>query len=155
MNYEEPGNNAEEREFIAFKLSDQDYCIDISSVREIRGWLKSTPLPHSPDYIKGLINLRGAVIPIIDFAVRLGMPAQEPTPRHVVIIVMLRDQLCGILVDAVSDILTVSQDSLQPTPDVGSSTARGMVTSVISMEDRMFRVIDLESVTPAVKEIAA
>ena len=155
MNYEEPGNSVEEHEFIAFKLCEQDYCIDIASVREIRGWSNSTPLPHSPDYIKGLFNLRGAVIPIIDFAVRLGLPAQDPTPRHVIIIVKLHEQLAGILVDAVSDILIVPSDALQPTPDVGSSAARGIVTSVISMEDRMFRVIDLESVSPAVKDVAA
>lgn len=155
MECEEPGNNVEEREYIAFRLCEQDYCIDIASVREIRGWSASTPLPHSPDYIKGLFNLRGAVIPIIDFAVRLGMPANEPTPRHVVIIVKVREQLAGILVDAVSDILTVPADSLQPTPDVGSSAARCIVTSIISKDDRMFRVIDLESVTPAVKDVAA
>lgn len=155
MEIEKWDERSREHEFIAFRLNDHDYCIDIDSVREIRGWSVSTPLPHSPDYVQGLFNLRGAVIPIIDFAVRLGMPAKEPTPRHVIIIVKIRDQVAGILVDAVSDILMVEEESLQPTPDVGSNMTRAFVKGVISRDDKMFRVVDLESIAPFAREAAA
>lgn len=103
----------------------------------------------------GLFNLRGAVIPVINLATRLGLSSDEPTGRHVVIVVRVREQLCGILVDAVSDILTVTKESLQATPDVGSGQARSFVTNVISIDDRMFRLIDLNCVVPAPKEAAA
>lgn len=155
MKFDESGKPSIEHEYIAFKLVNHDYCIDISAVREIRGWSPTTPLPHSPDYVTGLFNLRGAVIPVVNLATRLGLPSEEPSARHVVIVVRVREQLCGILVDAVSDILTVAADALQPTPDVGSGQARSFVTNVISIDDRMIRLIDLASVVPAPKEVAA
>lgn len=155
MKFDESDKPMTEYEYIAFRLADHDYCIDISAVREIRGWSPTTPLPHSPDFMTGLFNLRGAVIPVINLATRLGLTSDEPTGRHVVIVVRVREQLCGILVDAVSDILTVTKESLQATPDVGSGQTRSFVTNVISIDDRMFRLIDLNCVVPAPKEVAA
>jgi chemotaxis signal transduction protein len=72
-------------ELIAFRLGGQEFCVDIMSVRDIRGWTQTTPLPHSPEYVKGVINLRGSVLPVIDLAARLGFKATEPTARHVII----------------------------------------------------------------------
>lgn len=138
------------REYVAFRLADQDFCIDISAVREIRGWSPTTPMPRTPDYISGLINLRGTVIPILDLSLRFGFCKTETTPRHVIIVVQIDNQSVGLLVDGVSDILTVSADSLQPTPEVGADPARAFVSNVIASEDgRMIRLVDLSQVAPA------
>ena len=93
------------------------------SVREIRGWTPATPMPHAPSYVLGVINLRGAVLPIIDLSARLGMKPAEPTARHVIIVAQVKRKIVGLLVDAVSDILTINDDNIQPTPEISSDLA--------------------------------
>ncbi len=97
------------RELMAFRIGAQEFCVDIMAVREIRGFAPATPLPQSPAFVRGVINLRGAVLPIIDLSARLGFPPAEPTARHVIMVVQVGNQTVGLLVDAVSDILTVAQ----------------------------------------------
>lgn len=138
----------EQRELIAFCVGDQEYCVNITSVREIRGWTPATPLPHSPSFVRGVINLRGSVLPIVDLAMRLGQEAPEPTSRHVIIIAQIGEQIAGFLVDAVSDILTINDEQMQQTPDVASEAAKAFVKNVIAMEGRMIRFIDLNHVMP-------
>lgn len=136
-------------EYVAFRLADQDFCISINAVREIRGWSATTPMPHTPEFISGLINLRGAVIPIVDLSLRFGFKQTETSERHVIIVVKIDDQNVGLLVDSVSAILTVENEQLQPTPEVGSDIARAFVTRVIANPDgRMIRVIDLNEILP-------
>src|SRR4051812_31236560 len=93
-------------ELIAFRIGDQEFCIDVMSVREIRGWTPATAIPYAPPYVLGVINLRGAVLPIMDLSARLGMKPAEPTVRHVIIVTQVNRHTVGLLVDAVSDILT-------------------------------------------------
>ena len=136
------------RELIAFRLGAQEFCVDIMSVRDLRGWTPATSLPHAPNYVRGVINLRGSVLPIVDLAVRLGFPASEPTARHVIIVAQVGDKVLGLLVDAVSDILTVTDTDIQPTPDVASDLARTFVNGVLAVQGRMLSVIGLENVLP-------
>ncbi len=136
------------REYITFRIGDQYFCIDIMSVREIRGWTPATTLPRAPGYVRGVINLRGVVLPILDLADRLGFPATEPTARHVIIVAQTGKHVVGLLVDAVSDIINMPADKVQPTPDVGSDAARAFVLGVMAIEDRMISLIALESVMP-------
>lgn len=138
----------DEPNYVAFRAASQDFCVDIMSVREIRGWTPATSLPKSPPYIRGVINLRGAVVPIIDFSVRLGMTTPEPTSRNVVIIVRIKDQTVGLLVDEVSEILNISSDAVKPTPDVGIQVDEIFLSGVISIEDQMVRRVDLEKIFP-------
>lgn len=133
-------------ELIAFRLGQQEFCLDIMSVRDIRGWTPTTPLPHSSEYVKGVINLRGAVLPVVDLAARLGFVPAEPSARHVIIITQVGNQTIGLLVDAVSDILTVNSGSIQATPNVASELARAFMKGVIAMEGRMISLIALDSV---------
>ena len=135
-------------ELIAFRLGAQEFCLDIMSVRDIRGWTPTTPLPHAPACMKGVINLRGAVLPVVDLAARLGFAAAEPSARHVIIVAQVGSQTIGLLVDAVSDILTVEQGSIQPTPGVASELARSFMKGVIAMEGRMLSLIELDAVLP-------
>ena len=122
------------REYITFRIGDQFYCIDIMSVREIRGWTPATTLPRAPGYVRGVINLRGVVLPIIDLADRLGFPPTEPTARHVIIVAQTGKHVVGLLVDAVSDIINMPADKVQPTPSrsarstIGSTTPRRLMT---------------------------
>ncbi len=137
------------RELIAFRIGAQEFCVDIMSVREIRGWTPATALPQSPGFVRGVINLRGAVLPIIDLAARLGFPPAEPTARHVIIVAQIASQVVGLLVDAVSDILTVTDDLVQPTPDVASEMAKTFVRGVLAVEGRMISLIALDNLLPA------
>ncbi|WOI52615.1 chemotaxis protein CheW [Parvularcula sp. LCG005] len=143
------------RELVAFRVGDQEYCVDIMSVREIRGWSAATPLPHSPVYVRGVINLRGTVLPIVDLSCRLGYGDIAVDQRNVIIVAQNGDQVVGLLVDAVSDILTVEIDKLQPTPDVASEVAKEFVRGVIAMEDRMIRFIEIGRILTPLQSVAA
>jgi purine-binding chemotaxis protein CheW len=143
------------RELIAFRVGALECCIDIMMVREIRGWTPTTALPKSPPYVRGVINLRGAVLPVVDFAVRLGLPETETTERNVIIVVQSGSQQIGLLVDAVSDILTMAEAEIHPTPDVSSPMLKQFVRGLLSVDKRMISLISLENVLPALEPEAA
>lgn len=139
---------SEAKEFIAFHIGSQTFCIDIMAVREIRGWTPATPLPHAPGFVRGVINLRGAVLPVIDLATRLGLSQSEPTARHAVIVVQSAGQVVGFLVDAVSNILTLTPDAIQPTPEVASEVARSFVRGVVASGSQMISVLTIQNLLP-------
>ena len=147
--------STERRELISFRVGDQEYCVNIMAVREIRGWSPATSLPQSPSYMRGVINLRGAVLPIMDLAARIGMPMVEPTVRSVFIVVQAGDRTAGLLVDAVSDILSIKDDMVQPTPDVACDAVRSFVRGIISIEGRMISEISLDRILPEREALAA
>ncbi|APO73528.1 chemotaxis signal transduction protein CheW 1 [Rhizobium etli 8C-3] len=144
-----------DRELIAFRIGDQEFCVNIMSVREIRGWTPATAMPHSPADMKGIINLRGAVLPIIDLSARLGMKPAEPSVRHVIIVAQVRRKVVGLLVDAVSDILTVTDDNIQPTPEITSDTERQFARGILAIEKRMICLVELEALFPDTESEAA
>ena len=143
------------RELISFRIGDQEFCVDVMSVREIRGWTPATPLPHSLSYVLGVINLRGAVLPIIDLRARLGLGVTEPSARAVIIVTHMADRTVGLLVDAVSDILTTTDDVIQPTPDVACDTVRAFVKGVLAIDGRMISLLSLDHVLPDIEAEAA
>ncbi|THK38057.1 chemotaxis protein CheW [Ensifer sp. MPMI2T] len=143
------------RELIAFRVGDQEFCVNIMAVREIRGWTPATPMPHAPSYVLGVINLRGAVLPIVDLSARLGMKPAEPTVRHVIIVAQVKNQVVGLLVDAVSDILTVRDEEIQPTPDISSEFEKTFARGVLAIEGRMICLVELEAVFPHEEREAA
>lgn len=148
-------DNTDTSEFISFRIGEQEYCVDIMKVREIRGWTPATILPDAPQYVQGVINLRGTVLPIVDLSERLGMGATDPAERHVIIISQIRDQVVGLLVDSVSDILTVPNETIQPTPDVASEVAKSFVGGVLALEGRMISLLSLDGILPTFKSEAA
>lgn len=141
---------ANRRELIAFRIGEQEFCVDIRAVREIRGWTKATALPQSPSYVRGVINLRGAVLPIVDLSCRLGLGSATPSARHVIIVARVGLRTVGLLVEAVSDILTFSEEMIQPTPDIACDTVRSFVKGVIPVEGRMISLIALDDLLPEV-----
>lgn len=143
------------RELIAIRIGAQEFCVDVMCVREIRGWTPATPLPQSPPFVRGVINLRGTVLPIVDLAARLGFASAEPSARHAIVVAQIGHQVVGLLVEGVSDIFTVTDDKIQPTPDVASEMAKKFVRGVIAMDGRMISLIALDSVLPAAELQAA
>ena len=143
------------RELISFCIGDQEFCVDIMAVREIRGWTAATALPQAPSFVLGVINLRGAVLPVVDLAARLGFAGSDASDRRVIIVAQIGEQVVGLLVDAVSDILSVTDEVIQPTPDVGSESAKTFVRGLLAIEGRMISLISLEHVLPELNLEAA
>ena len=135
-------------QLLSVRLGDQEFALNIMDIREIRGWIASTPLPHAPDYIRGMINLRGQVLAIVDLAVRLGLPASVPTQASVVVVVEWEEKTLGLLVDAVSDIITVTDAMRQPIPDTGDTIARAYVESLVMIDQRIIGILSLPAVIP-------
>lgn len=143
------------QEIVSFAIGDQGFCFDIRYVVEIRGWTPTTVLPHAPSYVKGLMNLRGTVLPVVDLSMRLGLGLTEPSARHVIIIVRISDQTVGFLVESVSDILTVESDDIKPTPDIDVSDSKNFVRGVFSIGDDLVRLIDVPATLPFLSVDAA
>lgn len=149
-------NENEKRvEIVSFTIGAQSFCIEIGHVLEIRGWTQTTILPHAPDYVVGMMNLRGTVLPVVDLSLRLGLGKTEPALRHVIIIAQIGDKTTGLLVDSVSDILTVAQGEMKPTPDVSSEKTAAFIRGVFTLEDTLVRAIDVHQLLPGEESEAA
>ena len=144
------------RELISFRIGAQEFCVDIMAVREIRGWTAATALPQSPSFVRGVINLRGAVLPIVDLGARLGLaPTSDPSARHVIMVINQGARTLGLLVDAVSDIIEVTEDMVQPTPDVACDQVKAFVKGLFAIEGRMVSLITLDRVLLDIEAEAA
>jgi len=133
------------RQFISFTIGDEEYGVDIMAIREIKGWSATTELPNTPAYMRGVINLRGAIVPILDLRSRFGRGSTEATPRHVIMVVAVGNRVAGILVDAVADILAVPSDDIQPVPQL-EHVAAGFLTGLVTVDGRMVALLDLDHV---------
>lgn len=123
-------------EIIAFKLHDRDFCIETKAIREIRGWGRLTPIPYAPTDVLGVMDLRGMAIPIIDLAVKLEMPAISRNERSAIIVAECRGYIAGLVVDGVSDLLSISNDKIQPIPPAvgkGRDCFHGIITHEVGM----------------------
>jgi purine-binding chemotaxis protein CheW len=143
------------RQLIAFRMGQQEYCVNVMALREIRGWTPATQLPHAPSHMLGVINLRGMVLPIIDLSARMGFSPAIPTTRHAIMVVEIGEQVIGLLVDAVSEIFSAADNQIQPTPDVASDMAKSLVRGVIPAEGRMISVISLDNIPESHGQMAA
>lgn len=132
------------RQFISFRICDEEYAIDIMSVREIKGWTETTSLPNQPDYIRGVLNLRGTIVPVFDLRCRFGMGLTDATPTHVVIIVNVVDRIIGLLVDAVSDILTVNSAEIRPVPEMDRAVTAEFLAGIMSINESLVVLLSLE-----------
>ncbi|MBB3692313.1 MULTISPECIES: chemotaxis protein CheW [Sphingomonas] len=132
------------RQLITFQLGDQHLGVDIMAIREIRAWSPATPLPNVPSHVRGVVNLRGVVLPVLDLRHRLGWGVTDPTARHVIIVVRIGEQLQGIIVDAVNDIVTVQTEDMQPLPDMGDAAAAQFLDGLATIDQRLILVLALE-----------
>lgn len=130
-------------EIIAFRLHDQEFCVKTTTIREIRGWAPSTPIPHSPADVIGVMNLRGSVIPIIDLAYKLGMKSTVANERSAIVVAEVHNMVIGMLVDRVSDILTIQSGQVQPVPEVTASFDKSYSEGIIANENGMICFLNL------------
>ncbi len=138
-------------ELISFEIGGQAFCIDIRAVREIRGWTPTTPMPHTPDYVLGVINLRGAVMPVLDLRNRLGLGKAEPSSRSVIVVVQHDQRLAGLLVDAVQETFQVEADRLQPPPVLDYLSDERFVDAIIPLESGMLSRLVVQALLPALE----
>jgi purine-binding chemotaxis protein CheW len=136
-------SSATKRQFITFHTADQEFGADIMVIREIRGWTDTTPLPHAPEFVRGVINLRGVVLPVVDLKALLGRGRTDANIKHVIVVVKTNDRTIGLLVDAVSDILTVTASEIQPTPDLARDKQAAFVEGIAVLDQRMVTILSL------------
>ncbi|AXJ95033.1 MULTISPECIES: chemotaxis protein CheW [unclassified Sphingomonas] len=132
------------RQLITFQIGDQVLGVDIMAIREIRAWSPATPLPNVPPHVRGVVNLRGVVLPVLDLSHRLGWGMTDPSARHVIIVVRIGEQLQGLIVDAVNDIVTVPDDGMQALPDIGDAPAAGFLEGLATIDQRLILILALE-----------
>ena len=130
-------------QLISFAIGDDQYGVDIMSVREIKSWSAVNHLPGQPEYMRGVLNLRGVMVPIIDLRCRFGQGLTEATPLHVVIIVQIDAQMVGLIVDQVSDIVSVDPSKVQPVPQMAQQLRSCFLSGLLSLDDEMIALIDL------------
>jgi purine-binding chemotaxis protein CheW len=135
------------QQFITFQIGEQVLGIDIMAVREIRAWSPTTALPHVANHVRGVVNLRGTVLPVMDLRARLGWGETDPSARHVIMVVRVNEQLQGLIVDAVNDIVTIDEANLQPPPDVSGNRLGEVIRGLASIEDRMVMILALEALS--------
>jgi purine-binding chemotaxis protein CheW len=135
-------------ELIVLEVGGNAFCIDIRSVREIRGYTASTPLPQAPDFVLGVINLRGTVMPVLDLRARLGLGVTEATGRHVIVVVHQGDRPAGLLVDAVQETMIVPAEQLQAPPRFEADCDEVYVDAVIPLEGRILSLLNVASLLP-------
>jgi purine-binding chemotaxis protein CheW len=132
-------------QLIAFSIGEQTYGVEITTVREIRAWNGATPLPNTREYVRGVINLRGTIVPIFDLRARFGDGPTSATKNHVVVVMSVGEKWVGILVDAVSDILTVNREEIHHVPE-GNSVDTELLNGIVTHDSRMVGLIDLHAV---------
>ena len=133
------------QQFLTFTVGSEEYGVDIMAVREIKGWTETTRLPNAPDYMRGVMNLRGLIIPIFDLRMRFHRGVTEATPKHVVVIMAVGTRNVGILVDTVSDILNVTADQIKPPPSTDLQVEAAFINGLISLNGRMVVLLNAEN----------
>ena len=132
------------REFLAFKLGAEEYGIDILRVQEIRSYEKPTRIAGTPEFIKGVINLRGVIVPIIDMRQKLQMQAANYDAFTVVIVLHIGHRVVGMVVDAVSDVITLQPEQLRPAPPVSAGLAGEHLLAIGALDERLLILVDIE-----------
>jgi len=135
-------------QYLTFILADEEYGVDILRVQEIKGWNGVTPIPNTPDYIMGVINLRGTIVPIIDLRRRFGMESVEFGPMTVVIVLRVqseeRERTMGIVVDAVSEVYNVKPDEMKPPPDLGDAIETQFIQGMATVDEKMVILLNID-----------
>jgi purine-binding chemotaxis protein CheW len=137
------------REFLAFKLGDEEYGIDILRVQEIRSYEQPTRIANAPSFIKGVVNLRGVIVPIVDMRLKFNLDSASYDSFTVVIVLNIASRVVGMVVDAVSDVITLTPEQLRPVPEFSSAIASDHLLAVGSIDDRMLILIDIEKLMSA------
>lgn len=154
-------------QYLTVNLAQEEYAIDILAVREIRGWTPVTRIPQAPSYVLGVLNLRGAIVPVLDLRLRFGLVREEYSATTVTVIITVAGRHFGAVVDGVSDVLDVEASSIKPVPDMGTAVDTEYLKGLTSVGQRMVLLLDvdkllqpqdaqmLEAALPAVADVKA
>ena len=137
-------SNQSAQEFLTFTLGAEEYAIDILRVQEIRGYDQVTAIANSPAFIKGVINLRGAIVPIVDLRIKFNLPSVTYDPFTVVIILNVLDRIVGAVVDSVSDVIALTGQEIKPPPEFGGSFDTEYLLGLATVSERMLILVDIE-----------
>jgi len=147
-NLHDQNQSEDQDQYLTFYMAGEEYGVDILCVQEIRGWEDSTPLPNAPAQIKGVINLRGTIVPIVDLRQCFGMEAIEYTAVTVVIVLKVHsessDRVIGIVVDAVSDVYSIGENEMRPAPDLGDSVETEFIKGLVTVNERMVVLLNID-----------
>ena len=142
-------------QFLTFALGQEEYGVQILKIQEIKGFSAITPLPNTPAYVKGVLNLRGTIVPIVDLRKKFGLPEVEYTKFTVIVVVQVQGQIMGFVVDAVSDVLTVTGSDIQPTPDLHGQVDTACLTGLAKAGEKLVILLDIDKVLTATEMAAA
>jgi purine-binding chemotaxis protein CheW len=153
-------SQASTEQLLTFVVAGEEYGVDILRVQEIRTWSAPMPMPRTPPFIKGVINIRGDIIPIADLRERIGLPSVAPGPTTAIIVLRVEDaaksRVMGIVVDTMSDVIAVAADARRPPPDVGSDpTLANLTLGIALVETKMVTILDVDHIFPASLALAA
>ncbi len=137
--------NSETAQYVTFLVGDKTFGIVIVMVREIKQWTPTTSLPNQKPHMRGVLNLRGTIVPVHDLRASFGGPLTDATENHVVVIASIQDQTIGILVDAVSDIVTVASEDIRPIPTTGGTVGDSSISGLVNNGDEMVALLNLEA----------
>ena len=140
-----PNSLPESGEYLSFTLSDEHYGLGILKVQEIRGYEGVTRVPDTPDYIRGVVNLRGAIVPVIDLRMKLGLKDARYDAFTVMIVLNLDGRSTGIVVDAVSDVVVLEADQIRPTPELGGAVDTRFISAIGATDEQMLILLDIKS----------
>ena len=146
------------RQFLTFALGTEEYGVEILKIQEIKGYAAVTPLPNAPSYVKGVLNLRGTIVPIVDLRKKFALPAVEYTQFTVIVVVQVQGKTLGFVVDAVSDVLTVAGDAIQPTPDLHGQLDTSLLTGLAptgEQGEKLVILLDIDKVLGAEEALEA
>lgn len=135
-----------ESQLVVFKLGNEEYGVSILQVQEIKRMTEITRVPHTPDYIKGVINLRGSVLPVLDLKKRLNLPAGDLSEDTRIIIVKMNDLVVGLVVDGVSEVTAITSDQIDSSQSVSSSVGSGFISGVGKLDNRLLILLDIEAI---------
>lgn len=139
-----------DQKLLTFSLGEEGYGVSILKVKEIIGMLDITPVPRTPDFIKGVINLRGKIIPIMDLRIKFGMDEQTYDERTCIIVVEVdvkgTQKLLGVVVDMVSEVVTIAQEQVEPPPEYGTALDNNFILGIGKIKDRVIIILDIEAV---------
>jgi purine-binding chemotaxis protein CheW len=133
-------------QYLTFRLGDEEYGIEILKVQEIKGYTAVTPIPNTPAYMKGVMNLRGTVIPVLDLRSKFGMSEAEYTAFTVIIVVKVGAKTMGVIVDGVSDVLNIPKGDIQPTPDFGGAVDAHFISGMAKAGEKLVALLDIDTV---------
>lgn len=141
-------------QFINFTIGDEQYGVDIMAVREIKGWSDITHLPRQPEYVRGVLNLRGTIVPIMDLRCRFGQGLTEPTPLHIVNIMQIDGRQVGLIGDRVLDIVSAESAAIHPVPRAAQGTSADFLSGLVNHDNTMIALIDLPNLLNEAQDVA-